>query len=192
MHENKKPVSLSSPDGLFIPNRQLSGVLTGLMIVLFCVFMGGYFVGKNHMIEPLVVRAEEGSFADQVYTSLYARYEPAVADVAPEAVVAEGADEVAAPPQPAAIVAGQTGWYAPLVGYADGAVAERFAQKLGKKGIGVQVKKYPSRSATGSKKKYWYQVVTDTYTDRDMLKAVVDKVAKEEKLKNVDIKEIKL
>lgn len=199
---NDKKQSSSNTDGLFIPNRQLSALIASALAVLFCVFMGGYFVGKNHMIEPLLVRMEDGSFADQVYTSLLARY-PDGANAHKEEMVADENGVVVVEEvektqemitnnniQPNEMKYDGRRWYAPLIGYPNEQSAVAFAGKLQKKGVDVLVKKCPSSTAQG-KKKYWYQVVTAPCENRTLLQTIVDKVAREEKLKNVDIKEIK-
>ncbi len=200
MNNGKKQSPSSNGDGLFIPNRQLSIFIAGAFAVLFSVFMGGYFVGKNHMIEPLLVRMEDGSFADQVYTSLLARYEPDNINAQKEEMVSrdnvavvveeEKAQEIAVNTPISPVPNDGRSWYAPLIGYPHEQSAIAFADKVQKKGIDVLVKKCPSTTAQG-KKKYWYQVVTAPCADRDTLQTIVDKVAREEKLKNVDIKEIK-
>lgn len=196
MSNDKKKSSLLSGDGLFIPNRQLSLLTAGVLAILFCVFMGGYFVGKNHMLEDWMLRVENSSFADQVYTSLYARYEQEVPSLHKEnaddttsmtvAIQEETSPVVPASPKDERL------WYAPLVGYPSIKPAQTFAEKLQKKGIEVVVKKIPSRTADGSSKKYWYQVVTVPWSDRTGLEKLVMNVTREEKLKHVDIKEVKL
>lgn len=194
MNNEKKRSSGISGDGLFIPNRQLSLATAGVFIILFCVFMGGYFVGKNHMLEDWMLRVENGSFADQVYTSLYARYEQDVPslhkEVEQESTIVVQEQEEAVPL--VQLAANGRLWYAPLVGYPSVKPAQTFAEKLQKKGIEVVVKKIPSTTADGSSKKYWYQVVTVAWTDRAALENLVERVSKEERLKNVGIKEVKL
>ena len=57
----------SNSSGLFIPNRQLSFIVSGLLFILFGVFMVGYFWGKRSssmlfaqkMTESLIERIQK-------------------------------------------------------------------------------------------------------------------------------------
>lgn len=199
MNNNKKPSYTSESDGLFIPNRQLSMFIAGAIAILFCVFMGGYFVGKNHMMEPLMVRVEQSSFADQVYTSLYARYDhdddAYIEDMkeSDETIAMEVAmEEESSACSVQEPVVPQKTWYAPLIGFGhtQKKLADTFARKWQQRGMAVHVKEHMSITAQG-KKKYWYQVVTDPCNNRATLQTMIDTIARAEKLKNVDIKEVK-
>ena len=40
----------SNNQGLFIPNRQLSFIIAALLMMIFAVFMTGYFLGKKKVV----------------------------------------------------------------------------------------------------------------------------------------------
>ncbi len=70
--ENEKK---TDKDGLFIPSRQVSILVVVALAIACIVFLGGYFIGKKHMMEQFVARIEQDSFADQVYSSLCDLYD---------------------------------------------------------------------------------------------------------------------
>jgi len=193
MDGEKKPRTGADTEGLFIPNRQLSVLLAGSMVLVGGIFVSGYFLGRQQTIEPFMAKVEQHSFADQVYTALYAQYEhdeaSPVAQEAPEEIAVATVAESTTPLSEVAVVApaapGPT-WYAPLAGYPKEALAQTFAHKLQHKGVRVEVKRRVSMSENG-KKKEWYQVVTEPWTNRAALQELTTRIAHEEKLKDVKI-----
>lgn len=57
--------------GLFVPNRQVSWLLSFVLIFGFLTFITGYFWGQRKAIERFVNKIEEESFADRISYSLY-------------------------------------------------------------------------------------------------------------------------
>lgn len=57
--------------GLFIPNRQVSLIASGIFITLFLSFVAGYFWGHRRAIQRFVAKVEEESFADRINYALY-------------------------------------------------------------------------------------------------------------------------
>lgn len=194
-------------NGLFIPNRQLSFVVSGFLSLGAAIFIGGYFFGKQHVVEPFVAKAENDSFADQVYVSLCALYDADVAELAGqigdqelldgfELAREEAQDDdvvqeseiksIAQLPEQLPNQEEEKRWYAQLIGYGQEKSAQEFAQKLQKNGIPVSVATRVSTTSKG-RKRTWYQVVTDSYSDRHALQLAVDKIVQDEKLKGVQI-----
>ena len=66
--ENTCPCTRS--DGVVISNRHVSGIIAGGIACMPVAFSAGYFLGKHYLVEQFVAKAEQDSFADQVYTSL--------------------------------------------------------------------------------------------------------------------------
>ncbi len=62
-------------EGLFVSNRQLSFVVAGNIILLFTAFILGYFWGQKYAVEHFVDKMHNGSFADQIYSSLFSLQE---------------------------------------------------------------------------------------------------------------------
>lgn len=82
--------------------------------------------------------------------------------------------------------AGQTQYYAQLVGFGTDHAAQQFVEKMSRKDITVVVKKRASRSARG-KFVSWYQVMTEKYDDKNELLTLVERLKNEEKLKDITI-----
>ena len=194
MHNDKKKHTSNDDEMLVIPNRQLSSIIAGLLSLGFFIFIGGYFVGKNHIIEPFIEKIEQDSFADHVYSSFFALSE--------QTIPLENylKDEEYAPPIPSDLmrenrqindtvvstIVVSPSWYAQLIGYTKEQSACAFVQKLQKKGIEVIVKAHTSTTSKGQKRE-WYQVITPPYSDQNALQGVVDKIICQEKLKGVRI-----
>jgi hypothetical protein len=57
--------------GLFVPNRQVSWILSFVLLFGFLTFITGYFWGQRKAIERFVNKIEEESFSDRISYSLY-------------------------------------------------------------------------------------------------------------------------
>ncbi len=198
-------------DGLFIPTRQASAFIALACLFMLALFFGGYFLGKQHMVEHFVARVEQDAFADQIYSSLCALYdqEPdndeddAGGDSAVAAVTEERSDvqDVAVAEQDevsngtfdefktmsAPVVQETKKYYAQLVGFSTKSAAQQLVKKLANKKITVVIQSRESNTAKG-KKTQWYQVVTEAFDDRVQLAKIVDRITKEENIKGAQIR----
>jgi len=77
-------------------------------------------------------------------------------------------------------------YYAELIGFGTNRAAEKFANKLKKDNISVTVKRRRSKTAKG-RVITWYQVVTEKFSNRNDLIALVDDISAQERLKDVRI-----
>lgn len=192
-----------------LSSRQASLVLAAGLLILFFSFITGYFWGKQNAVSQFCMSVEQSSFADRIYTSMCEISETEVS-VIPETVIAseeqtvesiskEEASEQSAPgneitqesnvalaPHEAAITQPQISYNAQLAGYGTSQQAEKFAQKLRKKGIRAKVETRKSKSSKG-KTKSWYQVITEDFIDKKELETLVARISKEEKLSGVRI-----
>ena len=194
-------------DGLFIPNRQLSTMIAFLLMVLFVSFLSGYFFGKKHMVEQFVAKAEQDSFADQIYSSLCALGDYDVESIrslelvesdkdsdaaishtqeAPALLSEEEVAMASSSSEEAISTIPTTQYLAQLIGFGTEGAARRFYRKMKERHVSVIVKERVSVSAKGNKRT-WYQVVTEPHEDRDILEKLVDRITKEEKLMGVRI-----
>lgn len=191
--------------GLFLPNRQLSGVIAALLFLFFALFMTGYFVGKRYAAEQFMHIANQEACADAQYNGTIMEENSqrdsnnAMADFSDEgqgivsAVVGEDIKpaNMLAEGNDAAIewASGQAAprYYAQLIGFGTEKAAERFVQKLALKNIETNIKKHTSKTAKG-RIACWYQVVTAPYYNKDDLSRLVDQISKEERLKDVIIR----
>lgn len=180
----------TSSHGLFVPNRQLSSIVAFIMLIPFVSFLAGYFFGSQHSAEEFTGKIEQESFTDQIYASLCVTQPEkdeesyAVADASSEqAEQEEAAVEVVEDP-PA--VEPQESYYAQLIGFGTAQAANRFVQRMERKGVSTQVKVRKSKTANG-RVVSWYQVVTEPHTDKKQLTELVERIKKEEKLSDAPI-----
>ena len=184
-------------------------MLAAGLLVLFFAFITGYFWGKQNAVSQFCMSIEQSSFADRIYTSMCEISEteaPTTSDTvaaneeqAAEVEAAAEAQEIVAQKmesaqsteqastvQIAAVTQSSIAHYAQLAGYGTAQQAEKFAQKLRKKGTPVKVEERKSKSSKG-KTRSWYQVVTQGFTDKKELETLVARISKEEKLSGVRI-----
>lgn len=200
----------SRNDGLFVPNRQLSLIVAGLLFLAFSIFMTGYFLGKKNVVEQFSEKIQQEAFADQVYTSVLAATQDSeqksvnnllvtdadIVDIASEIpaqsssqnineeiVVAKNTEIENTTSQDASTAR----YYAQLIGFGTEKAAQLFVNKLAAKGIETEIKKRTSKTVKG-RASYWYQVVTAAYSNKNDLVVLVDKIAKEENIKDASIR----
>lgn len=187
--------------GLFMPNRQLSAIVAGLFFLFFCIFIAGYFLGKKYAAEQFIQKMQVNSLDDNFYTSTLSVDEAAHGDgllvmneenssteivsnevlIPQESVITLNQDIVIPNPEE------QKQYYAQLIGFGTEKAAEQFVKRLSSNGINTEIKKRVSKTVKG-RTSYWYQVVTAAYHNRDDLSRIVDKLVKDEKLKDVCIR----
>jgi septal ring-binding cell division protein DamX len=77
--DSKKSDSISGSDsacqcksthGLYVHNRQLSWVVASVILMNFCLFVGGYFWGQKNAIDTFANKIDQETFSDQIYSSL--------------------------------------------------------------------------------------------------------------------------
>ena len=176
--------------GLFVPVRQLSFVVAGILLILFASFMAGYFLGQRQVVEQFTQQVHHDSFGDQIYASLFSLelqnedVQQKMRVVSTDATVLQQNSTPVVSEIKQELTEGS--YYAQLVGFGTKKAAERFVQHLVKKNIVSEVKKRISKTAKG-KVISWYQVVTPTYSDKVELEALVAKLVKEEKLNDTRI-----
>ncbi len=184
--------------------RHTAAYSAAAVLLLGITFFGGYFFGKKQMAEQFIMKIDQDSFADQIYSSLCALYD-GEEPVTKGLLVAENdaatpaketvplVDMVATTTTEESVsMAEQLGaksgpsYYAELIGYGTRKAAELFVQKMNKKSISVELKERKSVTAQG-KKREWYQVVTGRHKNRENLERITDRLAREEKINGIRI-----
>jgi hypothetical protein len=183
-----------SNQGLFIPNRQLSFVVAGLMFLFFALFMTGYFLGKKKIVEQLSHDIQQEAFADQIYTTVLAQEQEQKNDVVEQPIMvventqpSQLMERMEHVDEQIALQEATQHYYAQLIGFGTEKAAQSFVQKLAAKGIETEIKKHTSKTAKG-KVSYWYQVITSLYANEHELKDVVARLEKEENIKGTSIR----
>ncbi len=199
-------------NGLFVPNRQLSGVVAGLLFLLFCTFMTGYFLGKKYGIEQFTQKMYTNFLDDnsnQALSTITNNGEISAqdaacvhvssidSDYASNSAIIKNENEVIEhgtatinsdiDKQTSIVFISDQKYYAQLIGFGTEKAAELFVQRVASKGITTEIRKRTSKTAKG-RTSYWYQVVTPAYPNKDDLSIVVNQLVKTEKLKDVCIR----
>lgn len=185
--------------GLFLSNRQLSGVVAGLLFLFFVIFIAGYFLGKRCVaaqftqavsLDASIDRAK----AKEVFETVGINEALAVDGDIVTLVALEDAPtvlqevDIGQEIQPEDIKEHDTKqYYAQLIGFGTEKAAQQFVQKVALKNIETTIKKHTSKTAKG-RVSYWYQVVTAPYNNKDELSQVVAQLSKEERLKDVSVR----
>ena len=201
--KNEQPCYCSSNQGLFVPNRQLSLIVAGMLFLAFCIFMTGYFLGKKTIAEQFSEKMQKEAFADQVYTTILANaQEDGQANIntllVTDADIVEKSHIVEQTTDQEMLIAQEensdsheiiqpTFYYAQLIGFGTEKAAHLFVNKLALKGIDTEIKKRVSKTVKG-RTSYWYQVVTPAYANKNELTEVVNRIAKEENIKDASIR----
>lgn len=197
--QNKKHVGENSRGW----QKQMSWILSGSVLLSFFVFMTGYFFGQQRALYLFTQKVEQESLSDQIYSSLCVLYDTDDESESQANLLPQASDEMALDTddkdyeqqthvveqqvvQPSAQPVSGTTYYAQLIGFGTYKAAERFVARLAQRDIKAIVKKRQSRTASG-KMRYWYQVVTDVYTDKRELELVVNAIQVSEKIKDIRI-----
>lgn len=205
---DSKPFLKKTSDsvGLFIPKKELSWVVSLALISAFFVFMAGYFWGQRQAISQFLGKLEEESFSDKITYSLYTMNGKYLSDTeedeveedqdAGEETPSDTIEKVEQSDQPTdeskkeEKATSTVTYVAPLVGFGTLHAANTFAHRVKDMGIDVHVKKRISRSPKG-RAIAWYQVMTQTYSDKNEIEHIVMRIKDREKIKDVKIIEQK-
>lgn len=188
----------SDSQGLFVPNRQLSVIVALFLLLAFSIFMTGYFLGKKKAVEQFTERMQQDAFADQIYTTVLSTAQEDQQPVAcNNLLVTHAQDDIIQSPlmshntidavDSLSFQEETQRYYAQLIGFGTEKAAQLFVKKLSAKGIETEVKKRVSKTVKGHTS-YWYQVVTAAYSNKNDLMSVVDRLAKEENIKDACIR----
>lgn len=209
---NPTPPEHGGERGLLLDKRQLSRIASAIIIILFCVFVAGYYLGKRTALQEFSQAVEQGSFSDHIFSSMCSMYEAkdepsgeeaevsdvteqqAPAEVAPVDTPDAAESAVKNTVQPVADEAAQVAessaihqkYYAQLAGFGTQQAAQKLTQRLAQRGITTHVKKRPGKTPKG-RKTTWYQVVTPTYNDKEELTQITGLIQRLEHIKDIRI-----
>ncbi len=165
--------------------NQRALIMSGLLLIIIS-FVSGYFWGISNGVEALSTQLDQDAFSDQISASFMPIQTDA--DELPEDGIeeSENFDEEQGVETPGQPVVTERTYYAQLAGFGNKQSAHRFAQKLIKKKIPVIVNPVHSKTKKG-KAITWYQVVTESYSTKEELAALVEQLKETEKLKDPQI-----
>ncbi len=205
-------------NGIYLSKKQASVTAAVLVILGLLLFIGGYFWGKQSVIDGFTQKTSQESFNDQVdYLLTMQSFVEKNGGVMPEALQAEKETkveellqnlpdaseeiivEVVKPEvsevkstikksSEVALPVKSDKHFATLAGFGKKSFAEQMVQRLKKRKIEVEIKTKSGKSASGKSVRTWYQVVTKPYDSVQEVQKIVDKILMFEKIKRTDIK----
>lgn len=162
-----------------------------ILLVSIVAFVSGYFWGVKSSVEHLSMQVDQEAFADQISASLIPMPDTQSDDQANTVIQSEGdqSTELLSSSDEQEYVSEQAymrTYYAQLAGFGSKRSAEKFAQKLEKQDVPVIINAVHSKNRRG-KAITWYQVVTESYSTKEELEALVERLKESEKLKDPQI-----
>ncbi|MBS1987177.1 hypothetical protein JST99_04570 [Candidatus Dependentiae bacterium] len=199
-------------DQLVFDSKQTAWIVSALLLLLFFVFMAGYFLGKHQAVEQFSHALDQDSISDKIYSSLYASYEgktgieldsdkadtdklnpaePSAQPLEPTVPAPTKQDEPVVAPEAEKVEAQEAAtstalYYAPLIGFGSYKSAQAYFNRLTKRGFPVELKQRTSKTAKG-RIIHWYQISTIPYTSRPELEKLIATLEKQEHLINSKI-----
>lgn len=182
-------------DVLVVTKQSASYLLSFGLLVVFFIFIAGYFWGHQQALQEFHETIEQQSFADQIHYSLSCCIDDApdlyAYDDSAEQEVAVQAEQPETLMPTVAVMQEQqpdvvTQYCAHLVGFQSKEKANQCKQTLANKGLDVRVAQRSSSTKNG-KKIAWYQVVTKPHATKTDLLAHIATIRQIVKLHDVQI-----
>lgn len=203
--------------GLFIPNRQVSWIISTILIFGFLCLILGYFWGHRRALQRFVAKIEEESFADRINYALYTMNDRDISefeqdqDDTNEANGSEEQEEVVEVEEtidsekenetkivkkenekveaPVALQQEPTTVFvAPLAGFGTLLAATEFVERIKIFDPQATVQKKLSKTPKG-RTVAWYQVTTGEFAKKEDLEKITHTIQKKEHIKKVEITE---
>jgi len=213
MEQDKK--TFQDYDHLVVKRKFVSLIVAGLIILGLFAFLAGFFWGYRRASHDVQIGINKASFSDQIsYSSLQLSPDTKLnAESIQEAsdniinqalvnVINQDLDVQGSQDNQDNLVASDdykmvndstlpsaSGYYAELIGFGRLKPAQLFVEKLKTKGYQVEIKKRVSKTGNG-KSVNWYQIITQTYPDKQSLQKILDVIKKTQHLQGVKIKSI--
>ncbi len=183
---------------LILDRKETALAVSLAMIVVLCVFMGGYFIGKKRAFDSFVKDMNEQSFADRLHHSMTMLYgsdqQPEIVDQQAENTLQEAPIVAQEEPKPImpqlSTVQNDHRYYAQLARFNTHKSAQQLMHRLQKKGIETTLVKRVSagRSPEGTPMQVaWYTVNTHSFAQKNELEALISSIKMTESLKKVRI-----
>lgn len=168
--EENLPVAYNS--ALYLTNRQVSWLIASLILLSFFVFIAGYFLGQRKAVEHRVELSALNSMIP-VHASVTEQAAPVTYAPHIDAITQDDFSQ-------------EQLYKAQLIGFGTMRAAHQFVDRLQQKNLPVRVQERHSKTAQG-KEVIWYQVTTELFNDKQELMAFVERIQKEERLKDIRI-----
>jgi len=194
-------------DLLTLNKRQTNIAFAGVIVLLAMAFIGGYIVGLRKALHEFSDRLAEESFTDKIRYALYSSYGTPATTPGPETEDGDEVDKDGAQSEEKNQDIGDTekeieekielvespsqtedevSYYAQLIGFGTLKAAERFVEDAKKEGFKTTIVKKVSKTSRG-KTIYWYQVITERFTNKEELLRIVERIQFVHRLQQVKI-----
>ena len=167
--EDDLPVAYNS--ALYITNRQVSWLIASLILLSFFIFIAGYFLGQRKMSESQIAVSPLNTITSAQPVQV------ATTTILHEQNMHNAFQEE---------LSNEQLYKAQLIGFGTLRAAHQFVERLQQKNMPVRVQERHSKTAQG-KEVIWYQVTTELFNDKQELTAFVERIKKEERLKDIRI-----
>lgn len=161
--ELEHKLSLPYAGAILLTNRQASLLIASCILSAFFIFVAGYLLGRGkpslHSINAIEA-TNDSCVENHSHKSLLSL---------------EDSSDIAS-----------NRYRAQLIGFGTLRAAQQFVDRLQQKNIPVRICERHSKTAQG-KKVIWYQVTTEPFDNKKELTAFVNRIQKEERLKDICI-----
>lgn len=188
---------------IIFTEKQVTIAAVLLLLISFVSFVLGYYVGKNRDVLNITKEVIKDSFADQIAVSLYSAQKESldnsssvINNEADNDIMAMAKNNLGNENTQDTVCVEQLAkehvpndliyHYAQLIGFGTERAANQCAKRWQMQGFPVTIQKRTSQSAKG-KQSFWYQIITQDYSDKNELENLVKKIKKQEKLSDIRI-----
>ncbi len=202
-------------NGIYLSKKQASLTAAILVVLGLLLFIGGYFWGKQSVIDGFTQKTSQESFNDQVDYLLTMQSfveknggampeelsKPALSEKEskeskveellqslPDAVEETESVSPINTKELTAVQPKAFKHFATLAGFGKKASAQQMVDRLKKRNIDVDIKVKSGKSVSGKSVRTWYQVTTKRYSSVQEVQQIIDKILMFEKIKRADIK----
>jgi hypothetical protein len=197
MNELRKRCTCDKENSLTIDRKQASRLVSCSLLCAFFIFVAGYFWGKKKAFELYSTTNRDEVASGAITESLDALYDEPIQyskghdegePIDAQYKKSQNSSEQIAP----SLQKNPLVYYkAQLIGFGTLKAAEEFVGRLKKEGITTSIVKRASkpsgRNASRKNVIYWYQVITEAFSDKHNLEVVVEKIKNIEKIHGIQI-----
>lgn len=184
---------------LCVSKKQVSRLVVASMILGFIVFVCGYYLGKRNAAQELIFEMQQELLVPSQH-SLISSLHDATARLTSDKELTnindqDGSTWQAENDAPIPTISTERSeaskvWQAQLAGWGTYKEAVRCVQLLKKAGMETRIVQRKSMSPHKDKVRYWYQVVSGTFSDKTELERLVNIVSQRVKIVGAKIVEV--
>lgn len=211
---NSKEDMLLEHPHITLERRLVPFIVASVLFLIFIAFMLGYFLGVKYTTDEFITQIRQETMADQILMSASAASQQTSGVILPqeEVTISKPASEIIAQAPAVTIVtaeitdptvphlnseqplaasipekAAPMRYAAELIGFGTKQAAEEFMHRVSSySSAQLVLKEHASKSPRG-RPIHWYQVVTNTYEQKEELQQLLDLLIKKEHIHDIKI-----